>query len=105
MLRHDWPGNVRELEGAIGRAVLMETAGVLQEGSLPPLVSASPAAREEPVAGGPRAARPLAEVERQALVDALESCDNNMTRAARVLGIHRVTLHRKLKSYGLLAGR
>ena len=110
LLRHDWPGNVRELEGAIGRAVLMETADVLQEGSLPPLASAGPLAlagpqvREEPEADGPRAVRPLAEVERQALADALEACGNNVSRAARALGIHRVTLHRKLKSYGLLAG-
>ena len=104
LLRHDWPGNVRELEGAIGRAVLMETGDVLQEGSLPPLVPASPAAREEPGAAAPRGVRPLAEVERQALADALETCGNNVSRAARALGIHRVTLHRKLKSYGLLAG-
>ena len=104
LLRHDWPGNVRELEGAIGRAVLMETGDVLQEGSLPLLASAGPAAREEPEADGPRAVRPLAEVERQALVDALEACGDNVTRAARALGIHRVTLYRKLKSYGLLAG-
>ena len=95
LLRHDWPGNVRELEGAIGRAVLMETGDVLQEGSLPPLASAGPAVREEPEADGPRAVRPLAEVERQALADALEACGNNVSRAARALGIHRVTLHRE----------
>ena len=103
LLRHDWPGNVRELEGAIGRAVLMETGDVLQEGSLPPLVSAGPAVREEPEGAAPRGVRPLAEVERQALADALEICGNNVSRAARALGIHRVTLHRKLKSHGLLA--
>ena len=103
LLRHDWPGNVRELEGAIGRAMLIETGDVLQEGSLPPLVPVRPGGpREEPAAR--RSARPLAEVERQALVDALETCGNNVTRAARALGIHRATLHRKLKSYGLLAG-
>ena len=105
LLRHDWPGNVRELEGAIGRAVLMETADVLQEGSLPPLGSAAAAAaREAPESGASRGVRTLAEVERQAVADALETCGNNLSRAARVLGIHRATLHRKLKSYGLLAG-
>ena len=104
LLRHDWPGNVRELEGAIGRAVLMETTDVLQEGSLPPLASTGPAAREDPETGRRRGVQPLAEVERQALVHALETCGNNVSRAARALGIHRATLHRKLKSYGLLAG-
>ena len=95
---------MRELEGAIGRAVLMETADVLSEGSLPPLEPAKPAARQELEASARRSVQPLAEVERQALVEALEICGNNVTRAARALGVHRTTLHRKLKSYGLLAG-
>ena len=101
LLRYDWPGNVRELEGAIGRAVLMETGDVLQEGSLPPLV---PADRDPPVAAARRGVQPLVEVERQALAHALETCGHNVTRAARALGIHRATLHRKLKTYDLLAG-
>ena len=105
LLRHDWPGNVRELEGAIGRAVLMETGDVLQEGSLPPLVPVGPADRAAPpAAGAERGVLPLVEVERQALAHALDACGRNVTRAARALGIHRATLHRKLKTYDLLAG-
>ena len=105
LLRHDWPGNVRELDSAIARAVLIETTDVLQESSLPPLGSRSTPARQGPEAAGRRTGvRPLEEVERQALVDALETCGNNVTRAASALGIHRATLHRKLKSYGLLEG-
>ena len=105
LLRYDWPGNVRELEGAIGRAVLMETGDVLQEGSLPPLVPVGPADRAAPPAvGAERGVLPLVEVERQALAHALEACGRNVTRAARALGIHRATLHRKLKTYDLLAG-
>ena len=104
LLRHDWPGNVRELEGAIGRAVLMEPTDMLQEGSLSALEPARPAApREEPAAAGRPRVRPLAEVERRALVHALETCGNNVARAARALGIHRATLNRKLKAYDLLA--
>ncbi len=45
----------------------------------------------------------LVEVERQAMAQALEASGNNITQAARALGINRVTLHRKLKRYGLLA--
>ena len=98
LLRHDWPGNVRELESAVGRAVLMETTDVLEEGSLPPLVHAGSGA------GGRKSVQPLAEVERQAVVHALEACGYNVSETARVLRIHRATLYRKLKAYGLLAG-
>ena len=100
MLQYDWPGNVRELENAIERAVLLETGAVLQAANLPPGLSPVLAAA---AAGGrsmPTAVVPLAEVERQALVHALDVAGHNVTQAARSLGINRVTLQRKLKKYG-----
>ena len=102
LLQYDWPGNVRELENAIERAVLLETTDVLQVNNLPPQLS--------PIVDSGRggAARasvlPLAEVERQALINALEASDNNVTEAARALGLGRATLYRKLKKYNLIAG-
>ena len=115
LLRYDWPGNVRELESAIARAVLLETGGVLQAGSLPPqLVTPAPAsagaeaaAPAEPPRGPlpadvlPADVLPLAETERRAVTRALEASGNNVTRAAQALGINRTTLHRKLKKYHL----
>ena len=102
LLQYDWPGNVRELENAIERAVLLETDGVLQAGSLPPQLSPVIAAGS----GGspPAGVLPLVEVERQALAHALEVLDNNVTQAAQALGINRATLHRKLKKYDLPRG-
>jgi transcriptional regulator of acetoin/glycerol metabolism len=44
----------------------------------------------------------LEEIEKQALIHALEVTDNNITKAAQALGINRVTIHRKLKRYNLL---
>ena len=96
LLGYPWPGNVRELENAIERAVLVETEAVLQAGSMPPQLSPVLAA------GGRRTT--LAGVERQALVHALEVADNNVTQAAKVLGIDRVTLYRKLKKHDLSKG-
>ena len=101
LLQYDWPGNVRELEHAIERAVLLEKTDVLQVDSLPPQLLVTRA-----VAGDhstPGSILPLREVERQALVEALDASGNNITQAARALGINRVTLHRKLKKYGLFA--
>ena len=101
LLQYDWPGNVRELDNAIERAVLLEKTDVLQVDSLPPQLLVTHAAADGH--STPASVLPLAAVERQALVQALEASGNNITQAARALGINRVTLHRKLKRYGLLA--
>ena len=90
---------MRELESAIARAVLLETTGVLQAGSLPPQLAASGAA----AATLPTDVLPLAETERRAITRALDAAGNNVTRAALALGINRTTLHRKLKKYDLPA--
>ena len=99
LLQYDWPGNVRELENAIERAVLLETTGVLQVNNLPPQLSPIATSRRDYKA--PTAVLPLAEVERQALVHALEVSANNVTEAARGLGLNRATLYRKLKKLNL----
>ena len=102
LLAYDWPGNVRELSGVIERAALMETTATIQLAGLP---SHLRAARPERGAAGesdaPAQVLPLDIVERQAVLRALKASAHNVTRAAHALGINRVTLHRKLKKYGL----
>ena len=99
LLQYEWPGNVRELENAIERAVLLETETVVQAGNLPPRLSPAIATGQEPADSTPVLS--LKEVERQALYVALEAAGDNITRAANALGIHRATLHRKLKKYNM----
>ena len=99
LLQYDWPGNVRELENAIERAVLLETEDVIQPGNLPPQLSPAIASGQESDTSTPVLS--LKEVERQALYVALEAADDNVTRAAHALGIHRATLHRKLKRHNM----
>ena len=101
LLQYDWPGNVRELENAIERAVLLETDDVLQVKNMPPQLS--PIVDSGKGGAPPASILPLAEVERQALVNALEASDNNVTEAARALGLGRATMYRKLKKYNLTA--
>ena len=101
LLQYDWPGNVRELENAIERALLLETTDVLQAHNLPPRLSPIVNARRG--RPEPAAVLPLAEVERQALVHALEVAAGDKIKAARLLGIDRVTLYRKLKKLDLSA--
>ncbi|MCH8291965.1 sigma 54-interacting transcriptional regulator [Candidatus Poribacteria bacterium] len=106
MISYDWPGNVRELENMIERAVLLETSDLLQEDSLPPQIRlvqkqfhALPTQKEAPIG---TEILPLEEVEKQAIVQALEMTDNNITDAAQALGTNRTTVYRKLKKYHLL---
>ena len=100
LLAYDWPGNVRELRNAIERALLLETTDRLQVSNLPPQLSAlvpSPTDSED-------SPHPLSlqEAERRAVVHALEASEWNITKAAQVLNINRVTLYRKLRKYNLL---
>ena len=100
LLQYNWPGNVRELENAIARAVLLETTGVLQADNLPSQLSPVVALGRD--LSTPLAIQPLTEIERQALIHALEATDNNITQTAQALGISRVTLYRKLKKYNIV---
>ena len=100
LLQYSWPGNVRELENAIARAVLLETTGELQADNLPSQLSPVIALGRD--LSAPQAILPLTEIERQALIHAIEATGNNMTQAAQALGINRTTLYRKLKQYNIV---
>ncbi len=101
LLQYDWPGNVRELANVIGRAVLLETTGVVQAGSLPRRLCEAVESGTESALEAVRGPRSLAAIEREALVNALAVSGNNVTEAARSLEINRSTLYRKLKKHGL----
>ena len=100
LFQYDWHGNVRELENAIERAVLLETADVLQVRNLPSQLSAAALQGDE---SAPASVLPLAEVERRALAHALEASGHNVAEAARGLKVNRATLYRKLKKHGLIS--
>jgi two-component system response regulator HydG len=95
LMAYDWPGNVRELENAIERAVALGSGPVLHLGDLPSnLQQASAEAlpdTDEVV--------PLEELERRAIVHALRETGGDKLAAARLLGIGKTTLYRKLKLY------
>ena len=101
-----WPGNVRELRNVIESLVLTSGETEVAVADLPEEVLR--AAAREAAAGAatepllPQAAS-LDDMEHQAIKQALEASRGNLTQAARVLGISRSTLYRKVRRYGLEA--
>jgi two-component system response regulator HydG len=102
MLKYDWPGNVRELMNAVERGVVLSTAEYLDEEELPIIIKDMPLP-EEGVSGGViPSVMPLDEVEKATILKTLETTGGNKSEAARRLGITRKTLHKKLRSYGVM---
>ena len=98
LLDHPWPGNVRELANAIERAVALTEHDTLLPEDLWPVHP--PANGNEIVTDAAAHRLPLADVERAYIQKVLDSTGGNKVRAARILGIDRRTLHRKLAEPG-----
>jgi two-component system, NtrC family, response regulator HydG len=101
LLRHQWPGNVRELMNAVERAVVLSRSEYLGGEDLPLVPSV---AKTDGRVGAPDRAQeslPLEEVEKAAIMRALETSSGNKSEAARRLGITRKTLLKKLRNYGV----
>ena len=90
----DWPGNVRELANEVGRLLLLSDGDVVD----PDLVR-SPA--RGPGGGGPRPVRTIAELEREAILDALDRTGGDKRKVAELLGISRAKVYQRLKEWGL----
>lgn len=100
LLAHGWPGNVRELQNVIQHAAALATGPAIAEEDLPDeLVRPSTAPPSAVSRSAPTDLRSLAEVEREHILRVLDACQGSPTDAARVLGIARNTLWRKLRSY------
>ena len=102
---HGWPGNVRELENVVHRTLLVVAGLELKLDDLPANIIAAGGPSPSPqtpvstsTAGGPKS---LEDLERDAIVSAMESNRGNLSDVARQLGIGRSTLYRKLEQYGL----
>jgi transcriptional regulator with PAS, ATPase and Fis domain len=95
LMNYHWPGNVRELENVIERALILAQSSQIQPEDLP-------LGETEPPAKGSKGGGPfksLEEVEAEHIRRVLQALGGNESQAARVLGIHRDTLYRKIRRY------
>ncbi|HXB62231.1 MAG TPA: helix-turn-helix domain-containing protein, partial [Acidobacteriaceae bacterium] len=119
MTEFEWPGNVRELENAIERACALSSGPVLHLGDLPSQMQehrlqmrtrsaipieavqaqSEPALETERTGDGP--IRSIAEMEKQAILNTIRQLNGDKLTAAKLLGIGKTTLYRKLKEYGI----
>jgi two-component system, NtrC family, response regulator HydG len=101
-----WPGNIRELRNLMERAVLLSTDDLITDEHLPTekmRTGGVARAAEQPLGAGRGASLrdDVDELERRRILDALDSCSGNQTRAARMLGISRNTLAARLEQFGI----
>jgi len=96
---YDYPGNARELENIIAGAVVLENSNTLTRRSLPPYLLKAVAS---PAASVPASVRKsLSELEAEHIRKVLGSTAGNRTAAAQILGISRVSLISKIKTYAI----
>ena len=120
LLSYDWPGNVRELQHCLDRMAALHSEGALQMADLPSALqyqrascglrslSGALANLDGPLGGLPHfdvapksPVISIPESEKQAIANALAATQGERAKAARLLGIGRTTLYRKVKEYGL----
>lgn len=101
LLKYQWPGNVRELMNAVERGVVLSRDEYLGERDLP-IFSGDEIDDNDETLNSFTDDMPLDEVEKGTILRTLDAANGNKSEAARRLGITRKTLHKKLKSYGVM---
>ncbi len=93
LLKYDWPGNVRELENVIERAVILSKDSLINKTDL--------SLEEKGMPGEYKTMASINEIEKKHILNVLEECGGNCSKTASILGISRMTLYNKMKSYGI----
>ena len=100
LLDYDWPGNVRELENGIERAVALAQVSEIGVDDLPTKIRDHHSARLVITGDDPAELVTMAEMERRYVRRVLDACGGNKTQAAKVLGMDRRSLYRRLEEPG-----
>jgi len=101
LTRYDWPGNVRELENVLHRAVVLARSPVIHLQDVPLDVAMPETGSRLGEDVGPPLREAMEQFERQYILRVLEGAGWNVSRAARLLGVHRNTILTKLSGWGI----
>jgi two-component system, NtrC family, response regulator HydG len=101
LVAYDWPGNVRELRNAIEDAFVLCHSGAIKSQHLPPKVVYDNVCAPSRASSAAVPRSDQADDQRAALLTALRGSDGNQSAAARVLGVSRVTVWKRIKKYGI----
>ncbi len=119
LMDYHWPGNVRELEHSIERACALSSGPVLHLGDFPTQMqdfqfhtqqslqheassqATSDGLRNPPASADIGVVHSIADLEKQAILSTIAHLNGDKLTAARLLGIGKTTLYRKLKEYGI----
>ncbi|MDP8217863.1 MAG: sigma-54 dependent transcriptional regulator [Candidatus Theseobacter exili] len=96
---YSWPGNVRELRNTIESMIILSKTQELTEENIPEPINSSSSIKSFGLTFTPGIQ--LKDAEKHLILETLGSVKNNKTKAAKILGISRRTLHRKLNEYGI----
>ncbi len=97
MARYQWPGNVRELRNAIEYAFVLCPSGGIDVRHLPPKITGA-----DPACPAPAAVIPDSDdIRKNELIRILNQTAGNQSEAARILGVSRITVWKRIKKYGL----
>jgi len=99
MLAYDWPGNVRELENCLERTYAFTSGPTIQVADLPREIANLAPEPSHTNGNGHLKIVPIAELEKQTILKAITELNGDKLQAARLLGIGKTTLYRKLKDY------
>jgi two-component system response regulator HydG len=103
MLTYEWPGNIRELENCLDRACAMTSGPTIHVSDLSSSVQNWRVQNETMISALPQPKdliTPLLSLEKEAILRAIDQLHGDKLEAARLLGIGKTTLYRKLKEYG-----
>lgn len=99
LIYYFWPGNIRELKNVMERAVLLCENDTIEPGHLPENMRA----RKGSPQISPEDDWSMEFIEKKHIEKVLSACNNNRSKTAKILGIHRSTLIKKMKRYNITA--
>ena len=100
-MQYGWPGNIRELKSALEYAFVVAEQGLIEIDHLPAQFSMPIESQPPPLYGKPFSTPGIEPEEKTALTEALHRSGGNKTRAAEILGVHRMTVWNRMRKYGI----